>query len=203
MVKLTDHESLRRGPTISSRGARTCGHPKVDGECVARMEDGSISAAPDPDAPSRSVTARAHRPASRARTHERSPQRTVNSRRRRHGPGARSRHRAAGSRRTPTAARTVESIPDRGIRGAGQLSTHSEAPSKPPPAEARRSRRLEFHYTPKQPVAQQVEIEIGGCAARPGPQDRRPTGPRPPPEFTTDKARAKMGRAYPVTSKES
>jgi len=91
-----------------------------------------------------------------------------------------------------------------------------------PPAEARRIvRRLEFHYTPKHASwLNMVEIEIG--ALRGQCLDRRIDDPKRLRReitawerrrnaarsrikwmFTTDKARAKMGRAYPATSKES
>lgn len=90
------------------------------------------------------------------------------------------------------------------------------------PAEARRIlRRLEFHYTPKHASwLNMVEIEIG--VLRSQCLDRRIDDPdwlrreidawerqrnaadaRINWMFTTDKARAKMGHAYPVTSKES
>src|SRR5881628_871158 len=91
-----------------------------------------------------------------------------------------------------------------------------------PPVEARRIlRRLEFHYTPKHASwLNMVEIEIG--VLRGQCLDRRIDNPKRLRReiaawerkrnaarsrikwmFTTDKARAKMGRAYPVTSKES
>jgi len=90
------------------------------------------------------------------------------------------------------------------------------------PAEARRLlRRLEFHYTPKHASwLNMVEIEIG--VLRGQCLDRRIDNPKRLRReiaawerkrnaarsrikwmFTTDKARAKMGRAYPATSKES
>jgi transposase len=104
------------------------------------------------------------------------------------------------------------------------LSTHSagalyEAFS---PAEARRIlRRLEFHYTPKHASwLNRVEIEIG--VLRSQCLDRRIDDPKRLRRevaawerarnaararikwmFTTDKARAKMGHAYPDTLKES
>jgi transposase len=104
------------------------------------------------------------------------------------------------------------------------LSTHSAGALYQafPPAEARRIlRRLEFHYTPKHASwLNMVEIEIG--VLRSQCLDRRidtkeqleseiaawecqrnASGARIKWMFTTDKARAKMGRAYPVTSKES
>jgi len=90
------------------------------------------------------------------------------------------------------------------------------------PAEARRIlRRLEFHYTPKHASwLNMVEIEIGvlrgQCLDRriddPGwlrreidawERQRNAAGARINWMFTTDKARAKMGRAYPLASKES
>src|SRR5207302_1466539 len=90
------------------------------------------------------------------------------------------------------------------------------------PAEARRIlRRLEFHYTPKHASwLNMVEIEIGvlrgQCLDRriddpnwlrreidAWERQRNAAGARINWMFTTDKARAKMGRAYPVTPKES
>ncbi|MET4312691.1 IS630 family transposase [Bradyrhizobium sp. RT4b] len=92
------------------------------------------------------------------------------------------------------------------------LSTHSAGALYQtfPPAEARRIlRRLEFHYTPKHASwLNMVEIEIG--VLRGQCLDRRIDHPkRLRREITAwergrnDKARAKMGRAYPATSKES
>jgi transposase len=104
------------------------------------------------------------------------------------------------------------------------LSTHSAGALYRafPPAEARRIlRRLEFHYTPKHASwLNMVEIEIG--VLRGQCLDRRINDPKRLRReiaawersrnaarsrikwmFTTDKARAKMGRAYPATSKES
>jgi transposase len=91
-----------------------------------------------------------------------------------------------------------------------------------PPAEARRIlRRLEFHYTPKHASwLNMVEIEIGvlqgQCLDRRIEQpkylareiaawerQRNKARARIKWMFTTDKARAKIGRAYPDTSKES
>jgi hypothetical protein len=85
-----------------------------------------------------------------------------------------------------------------------------------PPAEARRIlRRLEFHYTPKHASwLNMVEIEIGVLRSqcldrRIGTKEqlkseiaawerqRNVSGARIKWMFTTDKARAKMGRAYP------
>src|SRR6266851_815396 len=104
------------------------------------------------------------------------------------------------------------------------LSTHSGGALYQafPPAEARRIlRRLEFHYTPKHASwLNMVEIEIGvlrgQCLDRriddpkrlvseiaAWEKQRNAAGARIKWMFTTDKARAKMGRAYPVTSKES
>ena len=104
------------------------------------------------------------------------------------------------------------------------LSTHSvgalyEAFA---PAEARRIlRRLEFHYTPKHASwLNMVEIEIGVlrcqcldrriddpkrliCEIAAWEKQRNAASARIKWMFTTEKARAKMGRAYPVTSKES
>jgi len=104
------------------------------------------------------------------------------------------------------------------------LSTHSAGALYQafPPAEARRIlRRLEFHYTPKHASwLNMVEIEIG--VLRGQCLDRRIDNPKRLRReiaawerkrnaarsrikwmFTTDKARAKMGRAYPAASKES
>jgi transposase len=91
-----------------------------------------------------------------------------------------------------------------------------------PPAEARRIlRRLEFHYTPKHASwLNMVEIEIGvlqgQCLNRriDNPEwlaneiaawerQRNKARARINWMFTTDKARAKIGRAYPDTAKES
>jgi hypothetical protein len=104
------------------------------------------------------------------------------------------------------------------------LSTHSAGSLYEAfaPAEARRIlRRLEFHYTPKHASwLNMVEIEIGvlrgQCLDRriddpnwlrreidAWERQRNTAGARINWMFTTDKARAKMGRAYPVTSKES
>jgi transposase len=104
------------------------------------------------------------------------------------------------------------------------LSTHSAGALYQafPAAEARRIlRRLEFHYTPKHASwLNMVEIEIGvlrgQCLDRriddpkrlrreivAWERRRNAGGARIKWMFTTDKARAKMGRAYPHTSKES
>ena len=98
------------------------------------------------------------------------------------------------------------------------LSTHSAGALYQafPAAEARRVlRRLEFHYTPKHASwLNMVEIEIGVLARpMPGPPHRKLPAPRRRNRrlgkqrnaerarikwmFTTEKARAKMGRAYP------
>jgi len=104
------------------------------------------------------------------------------------------------------------------------LSTHTAGALYQafPPAEARRIlRRLEFHYTPKHASwLNMVEIEIG--VLRGQCLDRRIDDPKRLRRevaawerqrnaararikwmFTTDKARAKMGHAYPDTPKES
>ena len=104
------------------------------------------------------------------------------------------------------------------------LSTHSAGSLYEAfaPAEARRIlRRIEFHYTPKHASwLNMVEIEIGvlrgQCLDRrvddpkrliseiaAWERQRNAAGARIKWMFTTEKARAKMGRAYPVTSKES
>ena len=104
------------------------------------------------------------------------------------------------------------------------LSTHSGGALYQafPPAEARRIlRRLEFHYTPKHASGlNMVEIEIGvlrgQCLDRriddanwlrreitAWQRQRNAAGARIKWMFTTDKARAKLGRAYPATAKES
>src|SRR4249920_1187007 len=101
------------------------------------------------------------------------------------------------------------------------LSTHSGGALYQtfPPAEARRIlRRLEFHYTPKHASwLNMVEIEIGvlrgQCLDRrlddpkrlrseiaAWEKQRNAAGARIKWMFTTDKARTKMGRAYPITS---
>src|SRR3989475_11499964 len=98
------------------------------------------------------------------------------------------------------------------------LSTHTAGALYQafPPAEARRIlRRLEFHYTPKHASwLNMVEIEIGvlrgQCLDRridskeqleaeiaAWQRQRNASGTRIKWMFTTDKARAKMGRAYP------
>lgn len=90
------------------------------------------------------------------------------------------------------------------------------------PAEARRIlRRLEFHYTPKHASwLNMVECEISviqrQCLGRriddpkrlqneiaAWQRRRNKTQARIKWMFTTDKARAKLGRAYPATAKES
>ena len=104
------------------------------------------------------------------------------------------------------------------------LSTHSAGSLYEafPPAEARRIlSRIEFHYTPKHASwLNMVEIEIGvlrgQCLDRriadpnrliseidAWEKQRNATGARIKWMFTTEKARAKMGPAYPVTAKES
>jgi DDE superfamily endonuclease len=89
-------------------------------------------------------------------------------------------------------------------------------------AQARRIlRRLEFHYTPKHASwLNMVEIEIGVlrgqcldrriddpkrliCEIAAWEKQRNTAGARIKWMFTTEKARAKMGRVYPVTPKES
>ena len=104
------------------------------------------------------------------------------------------------------------------------LSTHSAGSLYEafPPAEARRIlSRIEFHYTPKHASwLNMIEIEIGAlrgqCLDRridnpnrligeiaAWENQRNDAGARIKWMFTTEKARAKMGRAYPVTPKES
>ena len=104
------------------------------------------------------------------------------------------------------------------------LSTHSPGALYDtfPASEARRLlRRLEFHYTPKHASwLNMVEIEIGvlrsQCLDRriPDPErlvaeiaawerQRNQSGARIKWMFTTDRARTKLARAYPDTSKES
>jgi len=104
------------------------------------------------------------------------------------------------------------------------LSTHSAGALYQtfPPTEARRLlRRIEFHYTPKHASwLNMVEIEIGvlrgQCLARriddpkrlrreitAWERQRNAARSRIKWMFTTEKARDKMGRAYPDTSKES
>jgi transposase len=104
------------------------------------------------------------------------------------------------------------------------LSTHTAGALYEafPPNEARRIlRRLEFHYTPKHASwLNMVEIEIGVLSSQclnrridnaerliseiaAWEQQRNAAGARINWMFTTDKARAKMGRAYPETANES
>jgi hypothetical protein len=104
------------------------------------------------------------------------------------------------------------------------LSTHSAGALYEafPPAEAKRIlRRLEFHYTPKHASwLNMVEIEIGvlrgQCLDRridhperlvreiaAWERQRNAAGASIKWMFTTEKARNKLGRAYPDTSKES
>ena len=103
-------------------------------------------------------------------------------------------------------------------------STHSPGAlyeTFPAPEAHRILRRLEFHYTPKHASwLNMVEIEIGvlrgQCLDRriddpkvlipeiaAWERQRNAAGARIKWMFTTDKARAKMGRAYPDTTKES
>ncbi len=85
---------------------------------------------------------------------------------------------------------------------------------------ARKLKRLEFHYTPKHASwLNMVEIEIGVLRGQrldrriddpdwlrrqidAWERQRNAAGARINWMFATDKARVKMGRAYPVTSKE-
>ena len=104
------------------------------------------------------------------------------------------------------------------------LSTHSAGAlyeAFPAPEARRLLRRLEFHYTPKHASwLNMVEIEIGvlrgQCLDRriddpdwlrreidAWERQRNAAAARINWMFTTEKARAKMGRAYPITSKES
>jgi hypothetical protein len=104
------------------------------------------------------------------------------------------------------------------------LSTHSAGALYQtfPADQARRMlRRLEFHYVPKHASwLNMVEIEISVLATQCLDQriesytrllaetaawekQRNAARARVNWMFTTEKARAKMGRAYPVTSKES
>ena len=104
------------------------------------------------------------------------------------------------------------------------LSTHAPGAlyAAFPASEARRLiKRLEFHFTPKHASwLNMVEIEIGvlkrqcldrriDCPHRlvaeiaAWQRQRNQDGARIKWMFTTDKARTKMGRAYPDTSKES
>ena len=104
------------------------------------------------------------------------------------------------------------------------LSTHSPGAlyDSFPASEARRLlRRLEFHYTPKHASwLNMVEIEIGvlrsQCLDRriaererlvaeiaAWERQRNQSGARIKWMFTTDRARTKLARAYPDTSKES
>jgi transposase len=191
IVKLTDHTSLSH-ETVRRRLAENdlkpwrkdmwC-IPQVDGEYVARMEDvlDLYAEAPDPKRP--------------VVCFDESPVQLIGE------PDA----------------ETIRVVQD-------NLSTHSAGALYQtfPPAEARRIlRRIEFHYTPKHASwLNMVEIEIGvlrgQCLARriddpkrlrreitAWEQQRNAARSRIKWMFTTEKARAKMGRAYPDTSKES
>jgi DDE superfamily endonuclease len=104
------------------------------------------------------------------------------------------------------------------------LSTHSPGAlyeAFPAPEARRLLRRLEFHYTPKHASwLNMVEIEIGVLRGqcldrRIGERDRLvaeiaawerqrdASGARVNCMFTTERARAKLGRAYPDIAKES
>ena len=104
------------------------------------------------------------------------------------------------------------------------LSTHSAGAlyeAFPAPQARRLLRRLEFHYTPKHASwLNMVEIEIGVLRGqcldrRIGERDRlvaeiaawerqrNASGARVKWMFTTERARAKLGRAYPNIAKES
>ena len=136
-------------------------------------------------------------------------------------------HRAAGGRRLrPLHARTRRCPLSRVPRASASCRTTCR-PTRPAPS-MRHSRppkpgefcaACEFHYTPKHASwLNMVEIEIGVSAAsalaaesttQTGPSARSTTGNdnetrRRPHQLDvpTDKARAKIGRAYPVTSKE-
>jgi len=104
------------------------------------------------------------------------------------------------------------------------LSTHNPGAlyeTFPAPEAHRILQRLEFHYTPKHASwLNMVEIEIGvlrgqcldrriddpkrlRCEITAWQRQRNAAHARIKWMSTTDTARAKMGRAYPVTSKES
>ena len=104
------------------------------------------------------------------------------------------------------------------------LSTHTAGAlyeTFPAPEAYRILQRLEFHYTPKHASwLNMVEIEIGVLRGqcldrRIGERDilnaevqawqrqRNASGARIKWKFTTEKARAKLARAYPDTAKES
>jgi DDE superfamily endonuclease len=193
--------------------------PQVDGECVARMEDvlDLYAEAPDPKRP--------------VVCFDESPMQLIGETRQPIPPSPAGSNVTITS--IAAMARSISSAifdvyyPDAETIRVVQdnLSTHSAGALYRafPPAEARRIlRRLEFHYTPKHASwLNMVEIEIG--VLRGQCLDRRIDDPKRRLRreiaawersrnaarsrikwmFTTDKARAKMGRAYPKTSKES
>ena len=137
-------------------------------------------------------------------------------------------HRPAGSqrlRRVHARARRLRLSPGRAVRVVmDNLSTHSAGAlydAFPAPEARRVLRRLEFHYTPKHASwLNMVEIEIGvlrsQCLDRRIDDARRSVseiaawerqrnaeGARIKWMFTTERARAKLARAYPHPAKES
>lgn len=145
-----------------------------------------------------------------------------------HLPGARSKSTSGGPQKTtPNACATSSTsiIPTPRRSGSSRTIYRPILPSLYqafPPAEARRIlRRLEFHHTRKHASwLNMVEIEIGvlrgQCLDRriddpkrlrreitAWEQQRNAARSRIKWMFTTDKARAKMGRTYPRSSKES
>src|SRR5467141_147628 len=226
MVKLTEHETLSH-ETVRRRLAENglkpwrkdmwC-IPKVDGEYVARMEDvlDLYAEAPDPDRP--------------VVCFDESPVQLIGEVRQPipAEPGQLERYDCEYRRNGTVNLFVCVDVhhPDAACIRVVQdnLSTHSAGSLYEAfaPAEARRIlRRLEFHYTPKHASwLNMVEIEIGvlrgQCLDRriddpnwlrreidAWERQRNAAGARIKWMFTTDKARAKMGRAYPVTSKES
>jgi transposase len=206
MVKLTEHDDISR-ETVRRRLADNelkpwrkdmwC-VPKVDGEYVARMEDVLDLYAEEPD-PKRPIFLDVHRPWRKVKVTDR-----------------RAAEDFAACMRDLTDVHFPEAERIRVV--LDNLSTHTASSLYQtfPAAEARRVlRRLEFHYTPKHASwLNMVEIEIGvlrgQCLDRRIPtrelleseiaaweRQRNASSDRIKWMFTTEKARTKMGRAYP------
>jgi transposase len=217
LVRLTEHDSLSR-ETVRRRLADNdlkpwrkdmwC-IPQVNGEYVARMEDVLDLYAEAPDRRNGTVNLfvvlDVHR-----------PWRKINVTERRAAEDYAQCMRELVDVHYPDA-EYIRVVQD-------NLSTHSGGALYQafPPAEARRIlRRLEFHYTPKHASwLNMVEIEIGvlksQCLDRriddpkrlaheiaEWQRQRNAAGARIEWMFTTARARTKLGRAYPTTSKES
>ncbi len=231
MVKLTEHESLshetvrrRLAETASSRGARTCGaFPRSTANMSPAWKMCSTSM------PKRPIPRGRWSASTRARSYRRNgtvnlfvcidvhrPWRKVKVTERRAAEDYAQCMRELTDVHYPDA-ECIRVVQD-------NLSTHSPGALYQAfaPAEARRIlRRLEFHYTPKHASwLNMVEIEIGvlrgQCLDRriddskrlvseiaAWERQRNAAAARIKWMFTTAKARAKMGRAYPHTFKES